>query len=131
MRLTGRPGTSWTYCVSIHAPVKDATFAMRLRFPLWFCFNPRTRKGCDSRLGGRGLDIRRFNPRTRKGCDLNEAQKVWLDYLVSIHAPVKDATLAYSLNLLVITVSIHAPVKDATFAGTPVVSQSKFQSTHP
>ena len=54
-----------------------------------------------------------FNPRTREGCDL-----FWLNTLrndaVSIHAPVKGATLFVSCYLLFFFVSIHAPVKGAT-----------------
>ena len=38
--------------------------------------------------------------------------------LVSIHAPVKDATFAESENAKRLAVSIHAPVKDATFVGS-------------
>ena len=34
---------------------------------------------------------------------------------VSIHAPVKDATLLLNLLWVVKKVSIHAPVKDATY----------------
>ena len=34
--------------------------------------------------------------------------------MVSIHAPVKDATVQYFLDYNCFVVSIHAPVKDAT-----------------
>ena len=59
-------------------------------------FNPRTRKGCDllvlysfgSSLG--------FNPRTRKGCD-RLARHSSINFFVSTHAPVKDATSFYNL----------------------------------
>ena len=56
--------------VSIHAPVKDATLVLpeyQLLFP---CFNPRTRKGCDRKKKRPLSDVFRFNPRTRKGCDV-------------------------------------------------------------
>ena len=34
--------------VSIHAPVKGATVYLKTQFCVFVCFNPRTRKGCDS-----------------------------------------------------------------------------------
>ena len=54
-------------------------------------FNPRTRKGCDSLSANISNNFLGFNPRTRKGCDvayLTDQRK----RIVSIHAPVKDAT---------------------------------------
>ena len=60
-------------------------------FQLHLCFNPRTRKGCDLKFHFHKIFIDGFNPRTRKGCDENMG-KACREYLVSIHAPVKDAT---------------------------------------
>ena len=77
--------------VSIHAPVKGATFA-----------------GTESALQGAG-----FNPRTRKGCDASSHSLFFL-YAVSIHAPVKGATALAASGKLSGDVSIHAPVKGAT-----------------
>ena len=79
--------------VSIHAPVKGATYLTALRL-MRSCFNSRTRKGCDSinlfffqhlvvsihaPVKGATWErywfdfaSRRFNSRTRKGCDSNE-----------------------------------------------------------
>jgi len=37
-----------------------------------FCFNPRTREGCDSRGYSSTGNTRSFNPRTREGCDLSK-----------------------------------------------------------
>ena len=54
-----------------------------------------------------------FNPRTRKGCDAVETTMACA-LSVSIHAPVKDATLLRSGATPSSGVSIHAPVKDAT-----------------
>ena len=76
-----------------------------------------------------------FNPRTREGCDIEELL-ILLQYLVSIHAPVKGATftgfyiklfasfnprtregcdtLFAEINFDISHVSIHAPVKGAT-----------------
>ena len=52
-------------------------------------------------------------------------------FLVSIHAPVKDATKAYIDFRLPDLVSIHAPVKDATPEVAVPVVYRVFQSTHP
>ena len=80
------------------------------------CFNPRIRKGCDSKgvvydnkwqvsihasvkdatqgYTGTSFATGGFNPRIRKGCDPRFVFKV-KDFLVSIHASVKDATYLY------------------------------------
>ena len=57
--------------ISIHAPVKGATFRCRSCNPSNCYFNPRTREGCD--FVHDDADARfffeHFNPRTREGCD--------------------------------------------------------------
>ena len=55
----------------------------------------------------------------------------FVDYDVSIHAPVKDATTMNGSGYLTVTVSIHAPVKDATRLCNPIQRSTQFQSTHP
>ena len=55
-------------------------------------FNPRTRKGCDAKGYGVSEDAISFNPRTRKGCDFPHGHCFSI-FVVSIHAPVKDATI--------------------------------------
>jgi len=55
--------------VSIHAPARGATSTQRAIIRRVACFNPRTRKGCDTNRRGKRSDNERFNPRTRKGCD--------------------------------------------------------------
>ena len=77
--------------VSIHAPVKDATAGNVAEWTSTMCFNPRTRKGCDWELVLQVMPRQCFNPRTRKGCDWKFRQMAWSN-IVSIHAPVKDAT---------------------------------------
>ena len=57
--------------ISIHAPVKGATTQRIL---------PRCKKGY-------------FNPRTREGCDPELAEPAVIAGLISIHAPVKGATV--------------------------------------
>jgi len=56
-----------------------------------------------------------FNPRAREGRDIL-ARAFGVRSSVSIHAPVKDATLGFKPERLSDEVSIHAPVKDATAA---------------
>jgi len=52
---------------------------------------------------------------------------------VSIHAPVKSATRVGMRSILTLTVSIHAPVKSATFRAFDglLADLGKFQSTRP
>ena len=78
--------------VSIHAPVKGATFRPDRWFNIISGFNPRTREGCDEATNGRS---------SKNKC-------------VSIHAPVKGATSHCSTPYHLRQVSIHAPVKGAT-----------------
>ena len=80
--------------ISIHAPVKGATFQGILHFQIGF------------------VD---FNPRTREGCDRTTLAEAQQDLDISIHAPVKGATPAIGQLLLIdFIISIHAPVKGAT-----------------
>ena len=121
--------------ISIHAPVKDATFSRWNFAKPTIYFNPRTREGCDL-TSGRAMTLSiDFNPRTREGCDFG----FWLYFrsrsyfnprtregcdispsninpcsFISIHAPVKDATILSLDWEFQFLISIHAPVKDAT-----------------
>ena len=56
-----------------------------------FCFNPRTRVGCDGIALRAARDRLSFNPRTRVGCD-PDTEVGFLNANVSIHAPVWGAT---------------------------------------
>ena len=61
-------------------------------------FNPRTREGCDYSVCFFCSDRTDFNPRTREGCD--SARTVHRSSCgISIHAPVKGATLAMVMLL--------------------------------
>ena len=62
--------------VSIHAPVKGATF--------------KTKGDSDTSV--------RFNPRSREGSDLDDRRLAVRVVLVSIHAPVKGATATSPTN---------------------------------
>ena len=66
-----------------------------------------------------------FNPRTRKGCD-NYYSKYRVESQVSIHAPVKDATVCLQCTKKRGYVSIHAPVKDATTVPTQAFVDAGF-----
>ena len=80
--------------ISIHAPVKGATLINVTISILAVNFNPRTREGCDKTAPGTSLCSTYFNPRTREGCDLIGAK--WPVLVeISIHAPVKGATLYF------------------------------------
>ena len=49
-----------------------------------------------------------------KDATIDSGHATAMDVIVSIHAPVKDATLDSRDELCAQIVSIHAPVKDAT-----------------
>ena len=86
---------------------------------------------------GKGGVVENFNPRTREGCDHTDIIVVYICIDISIHAPVKGATVllrvllvslayfnprtregcdtqAFGLPNGIIIISIHAPVKGAT-----------------
>ena len=121
--------------ISIHAPVKSATgkpvdwlkgrgyFNPRTREECDVSqsapkttrkyFNPRTREECDDIVRRWRSSNKNFNPRTREECDL-ATYNDWTNIDISIHAPVKSATLYVAKELNVSPISIHAPVKSAT-----------------
>ena len=121
--------------VSIHAPVKGATRWYLTLITGIAGFNSRTRKGCDAKKHSGAGGKSGFNSRTRKGCD-DSSTAIFAVGTVSIHAPVKGATLCrgclghginrfnsrtrkgcdrtYKYALYNTEVSIHAPVKGAT-----------------
>ena len=94
------------------------------------CFNPRTRKGCDSVFIFCILDNISFNPRTRKGCDIH-AGRYHSEKSGFNPRTRKGCDALAKLNESQIEVSIHAPVKDATFLCLYIQKYIRFQSTHP
>ena len=96
--------------ISIHAPVKGATYLRQTPSGRYWHFNPRTREGCDvSSSSAISIDMSYFNPRTREGCD------VFFPNMQTFS-----------------TISIHAPVKGATVVQlADQVNYLSFQSTHP
>jgi len=79
------------------------------------CFNPRTPAGCDS---DQNLEKPKpevgFNPRTPAGCDGPVLQFKTKTKNVSIHAPLRGATVSFIPSLQFLYVSIHAPLRGAT-----------------
>ena len=139
--------------VSIHAPARGATHCCAI-FTLDYCFNPRTRTGCDLRIAlnlrfandvsihapARGATHLRsfrcvsypsFNPRTRTGCDRFAPGKVQEHRFVSIHAPARGATEQSFPCPPPCRVSIHAPARGATVLSNVLPNPLWFQSTHP
>jgi len=98
--------------VSIHAPARGATWSTSL---------PTSSSSFQSTPphGGRpsiypcSKSIKSFNPRPRTGGDLS-AVNSFRSYLVSIHAPAREATVYHFLLYLPNQVSIHAPARGAT-----------------
>ena len=77
-------------------------------------FNPRTREGCDEEMKRIDTLKNHFNPRTREGCDELMEMDRSDSIVISIHAPVKGATLEQTTGKAYNDISIHAPVKGAT-----------------
>ena len=63
--------------------------------------------------GGPGVLVSGFNPRAREGRDAARLSGLRTTP-VSIHAPVKGATVQTARSAVAMSVSIHAPVKGAT-----------------
>jgi len=64
---------------------------------IMYCFNPRTREGCDHPHHPAALAHSGFNPRTREGCDASICWRLRGRFWVSIHAPARGATLYSSI----------------------------------
>ena len=141
--------------VSIHAPAWGATRLGRPLLLLGYCFNPRTRVGCDlsrhvrhgrgrevsihapawgatgsARRRGTGLSC--FNPRTRVGCD--PAMPANFSARKSFNPRTRVGCDVYQSHtrLRMVGVSIHAPAWGAT--AVLILRRACwiwFQSTHP
>jgi len=99
--------------VSIHAPMRGATYNSSIISTASTCFNPRAHAGRDEFENGQQECISRFNPRAHAGRD----GCLWCGLLcwqVSIHAPMRGATLWGMEVSYTIPVSIHAPMRGAT-----------------
>ena len=99
--------------VSIHAPVRGATHHGQAHPVGTRRFNPRAREGRDILVPIIAGHPARFNPRAREGRDRHH-QRPACQWAVSIHAPVRGATLMQATLQTNGVVSIHAPVRGAT-----------------
>ena len=118
--------------VSIHAPLRGATngrnrFGHQLK-----SFNPRTPAGCDSVQTSLPSRRRSFNPRTPAGCDGFEGRSWCLPKSFNPRTPAGCDIDAFCKKSICLQVSIHAPLRGATMNGkAPAPLLLQFQSTHP
>ena len=130
---TGRDGCASVFLpigeVSIHAPARGAT-TLGPEDLLVFLFQSTrphgARLSCTREKPLRGS----FNPRARTGRDGQRGQ-CRQNRSVSIHAPARGATFAYSRRQRADDVSIHAPARGATSAAEGMLAEIGFQSTRP
>ncbi len=144
---------AWFMDVSIHAPARGATVlaqggdVLTVKFqstrprgarhvhkqaaPALLQFQSTRPRGA-RRPGSPGWcsSKPRFNPRAREGRDRCKPATVY-DYLVSIHAPARGATLVTAGLAWWRPVSIHAPARGATCRRCSPRPCKKFQSTRP
>ena len=111
-------------CVSIHAPVWGATGSVAFRVWVW-CFNPRTRVGCDYFVQQVSIDHQSFNPRTRVGCD-HFNKIIWIIKTFQSTHPCGVRPKALYLGDTINNVSIHAPVWGATCRLPAVYRNGRF-----
>ena len=118
--------------VSIHAPVRGATSPWWRRTPIRRCFNPRARAGRDARTWTVIAALSSFQSTRPCGARHSDSAFAESHCCVSIHAPVRGATLLRPRCRVGSIVSIHAPVRGATGWRLPPVSwTNQFQSTRP
>ena len=123
-------------------------------FPKLFCFNPRTRTGCDKSSNSSPGVVLMFQSTHPHGVRRGKSRAKARASPVSIHAPARGATKFIYDSYACIDVSIHAPARGATkYAGllghqtlrfnprtrtgcdeaadSPGTGTMLFQSTHP
>ena len=81
------------FLISIHAPVKGATGKTPRSRHGQHYFNPRSREGSDLLTKPLGYMSNNFNPRSREGSDVPLGAQPAASDAISIHAPVKGATM--------------------------------------
>ena len=122
------------YFISIHAPTRGATLStvIVLNISEFQSTLPREERPCTSRLC---LYIYNFNPRSHERSDLVlcHSYRIYLNfnprshersdlilvlelvnYVISIHAPTRGATLCGFQFCILFQISIHAPTRGAT-----------------
>ena len=111
--------------VSIHAPAKGATVAECESIAVDDVSIHAPAKGATAD----GLQPRageqRFDPRPREGGDARRFRGLIWGLWVSIHAPAKGATLDLVRLASAVPVSIHAPAKGATAVGVDQVAHAR------
>ena len=100
--------------ISIHAPVRGATGQEKRTCKDYNNFNPRTHEGCDQPFSNGSQKFADFNPLTREGCDVFLADDYFDKVAISIHAPVKGATVTLVKKRKETKISIHALTRSAT-----------------
>ena len=100
--------------VSIHAPAWGATSLSLNTIYLPFCFNPRTRVGCDSVRVSAMPRVCAFQSTHPRGVRRRPAVHGLRGIAVSIHAPAWGATTGGKFFPDFLPVSIHAPAWGAT-----------------
>ena len=104
---------------------------MLVYYDVRYCFNSRTREGCDF-LEGLTLHPKpSFNSRTREGCD-----SLWIEPeqqgQVSIHAPGRGATDSHIMSIVAsFTFQFTHPGGVRHLQNQLISSQVQFQFTHP
>jgi len=87
-------------------------------FPKLFCFNPRTRTGCDKSSNSSPGVVLMFQSTHPHGVRRGKSRAKARASPVSIHAPARGATKFIYDSYACIDVSIHAPARGATkYAG--------------
>ncbi len=94
MRPVGLSTTNSNYKISIHALTGSAT-KKRVTY---------------------GIQNNNFNPRTHGECDIYHDNILWLNLIISIHAPARGATKNLFGEEQSEKISIHAPARGATYA---------------
>ena len=116
----------------IHVPLWDMTHFFKTPFSIFHKFQSTRPCGTRHTFQGVSLNITDFNPRAPVGRDFDFPNPDRIHKLISIHAPLWDATDLIHWKRGAIKISIHAPLWDATHI---VFCQNSwliwFQSTRP
>ena len=118
--------------VSIHAPARGATRRLHTGVAPGFCFNPRTREGCDFTSESYNPSLNLFQSTHPRGVRHDLLRYFGQPTNVSIHAPARGAT--YSGRCKRASEARFNPrTREGCDESSPTSksSASSFQSTHP
>ncbi len=113
-RLKKKCKKSFFFCVSIHAPLRGATIVLDLLLAHRYSFNPRAPAGRDGADPPLDPLIYQFQSTRPCGARLTRLTLETMIAMVSIHAPLRGATIFPSTTSCFLPVSIHAPLRGAT-----------------